>query len=120
MKRRLRYNLSVQKAKITKPTSGSTAGRAERWCSTFAWAGNGKVPNGSWATSRAYSRVMAMRHTIMWAAPRLCMQRALAHARRKFFQAVELNTVDQTAIAIVAQINELFALDFQVLEQGLS
>jgi transposase len=48
------------------------------------------------------------------------MQRALAHARRKFFQAVELNPVDQTAIAIVAQINELFALDAQAREQGLN
>jgi site-specific recombinase XerD len=30
-----------------------------------------------------------------------------AHARRKFFQAVELNPKDQSAIGIVAQIDEL-------------
>jgi transposase IS66 family protein len=33
---------------------------------------------------------------------------------------VELNPQDQTAIAIVAQINELFALDAQAREQGLN
>jgi transposase len=43
-----------------------------------------------------------------------------AHARRKFFHAVELNPHDQTAIAIVAQINELFELDAQAREQGLN
>jgi transposase len=41
-----------------------------------------------------------------------------AHTRRKFFQAVELNPKDQRAIAIVAQIDELFGLDAQACEQG--
>src|SRR5271170_7125113 len=40
-----------------------------------------------------------------------------AHARRKFFDAVKLSPKDQTSIRIVAQINELFALDAQ---EGLS
>jgi hypothetical protein len=39
------------------------------------------------------------------------MQRALAHARRKFFQAVELNPKDQQAIGIVAQMDKLFEID---------
>lgn len=43
-----------------------------------------------------------------------------AHARRKFFQAVELNPKDQRAIAIVAQIDELFALDAQASAEALS
>jgi len=43
-----------------------------------------------------------------------------AHARRKFFQAVELNPQDQSAIGIVAQIDELFALDAQAREQRLN
>src|SRR5262245_11502882 len=43
-----------------------------------------------------------------------------AHARGKFFQAVELNPEDQRAIGIVAQIDELFAIDAQAREQGLS
>jgi transposase len=43
-----------------------------------------------------------------------------AHARRKFFQAVELNTKDQTAIGVVAQINALFEIDQKAREEALS
>jgi transposase len=43
-----------------------------------------------------------------------------AHARRKFFDAVKLNAKDQTSIRIVAQLNELFAIDAQAREEGLS
>ena len=41
-----------------------------------------------------------------------------AHARRKFFQALELNPKDQSAIGIVAQIDELFKVDRRAREQG--
>jgi transposase len=43
-----------------------------------------------------------------------------AHARRKFFEAVKLNAQDQTSIRIVAQINELFAIDAQASKEALS
>jgi Transposase IS66 family/zinc-finger binding domain of transposase IS66/Transposase C of IS166 homeodomain len=43
-----------------------------------------------------------------------------AHARRKFFDAVKLNPEDQTSIRIVAQMNELFAIDAQASQEGLS
>jgi transposase len=43
-----------------------------------------------------------------------------AHARRKFFETVKLNPTDQVAIGIVAQINELFAVDAQAREAVLS
>jgi transposase len=43
-----------------------------------------------------------------------------AHARRKFFDAVKLSPEDQSSIRIVAQIDELFALDGQAREEGLS
>jgi transposase len=43
-----------------------------------------------------------------------------AHARRKFFEAVKLNPKDQSSIQIVAQINELFAIDAQARQEGLS
>ena len=43
-----------------------------------------------------------------------------AHARRKFFDAVKLNPKDQTSIRIVAQMDELFAIDAQAREQNLS
>jgi transposase len=43
-----------------------------------------------------------------------------AHARRKFFEAVKLNPKDQTSIRIVDQINELFAIDAEARQEGLS
>ena len=43
-----------------------------------------------------------------------------AHARRKFFEAVKLNPEDQTSIRLVAQFNELFAIDAQARLEGLS
>ena len=52
--------------------------------------------------------------------PKIVHAACWAHARRKFFQAVELNPADQKAICIVAQIDELFAIDAQVREKGLS
>src|SRR5215470_16849931 len=36
-----------------------------------------------------------------------------AHAKRKFFDAVKLNPKDQTAIGIVAEMDQLFAIDAQ-------
>ena len=41
-----------------------------------------------------------------------------AHARRKFFDAVKLNPKDQTAIGIVAQIDQLFGIDAQARAQN--
>ena len=52
--------------------------------------------------------------------PKIVHGACWAHARRKFFQAVELNPEDQRATCIVAQIDELFAIDAQAREQGLS
>jgi transposase len=43
-----------------------------------------------------------------------------AHARRKFFEAVKLNPEDQTSIRIVAQINELFAIEAQARQEDFS
>jgi hypothetical protein len=42
------------------------------------------------------------------------------HARRKFFEAVKLNPKDQSAIRIVAQMDELFAIDARARERGLA
>jgi transposase len=43
-----------------------------------------------------------------------------AHARRKFFDAVKLNPKDQIAIGIVAQMDQLFAIDAQARAQKLT
>jgi transposase len=52
--------------------------------------------------------------------PKMVHAACWAHARRKFFQAVELNPKDQQAITIVAQIDKLFEIDRKAREQGLS
>jgi transposase len=52
--------------------------------------------------------------------PKIVHAACWAHARRKFFQAVELNPQDQSALRLVAQMDELFALDAQAREHGLS
>jgi transposase len=43
-----------------------------------------------------------------------------AHARRYFFQAVEAHPDDRAGIALVASIDELFAIDVQAREQNLT
>jgi transposase len=52
--------------------------------------------------------------------PKIVYAACWAHARRKFFQTVELNPEDQTAIGIVAQMDRLFEIDQKAREQGLS
>jgi transposase len=52
--------------------------------------------------------------------PKMVHAACWAHARRKFFQAVELNPKDQSAIGIVAQIDKLFKVDRQPRDQGLT
>jgi len=51
--------------------------------------------------------------------PKLVHAACWAHARRKFHEAVKINPRDQVAIGIVAQIDELFALDAQARAQNL-
>jgi len=43
-----------------------------------------------------------------------------AHARRKFFDALKLNPKDQTALGIVALMDQLFAIDAQARAQKFS
>jgi hypothetical protein len=52
--------------------------------------------------------------------PKIVHAACWAHARRKFFQAVELNPQDQRAIRIVAQMDELFEIDEKAREEALS
>jgi hypothetical protein len=46
--------------------------------------------------------------------------RLLSHAERYFSEVVQLNPQDPVATAIVAQIDELFAIDAEACHQGLS
>jgi transposase len=52
--------------------------------------------------------------------PKIVHAACWAHARRKFFQAVELNPQDKSAVGIVAQMDELFEIDAQAREQASS
>jgi len=52
--------------------------------------------------------------------PKLIHAGCWAHARRYFFQAVEAHSEDRAALALVATIDELFAIDAQAREQHLS
>jgi len=51
--------------------------------------------------------------------PKLIHAGCWAHARRYFFQAVEAHPDDRAAIALVATIDELFAIDAQARERNL-
>lgn len=51
--------------------------------------------------------------------PKIVYAACWAHSRRKFFEAAKLNPSDATATGIVAQINELFAVDAEAREQNL-
>ena len=52
--------------------------------------------------------------------PKIVHAACWAHARRKFFEAIKLNPKDQTSIRIVAQIDELFAIDEKARKENLT
>jgi transposase len=52
--------------------------------------------------------------------PRMVHAACWAHSRRQFFEAVQLNPKDPVATPIVARIDELFAIDGEARQQGLS
>jgi hypothetical protein len=52
--------------------------------------------------------------------PKMVHAACWAHARRKFFQTVEVNPEDQQANCLVAQMDKLFEVDQKAREQGLS
>jgi hypothetical protein len=52
--------------------------------------------------------------------PKIVHAACWAHARRKFFHAVELNPKDQDALRLVAQMDELFAIEAQARKEELS
>src|SRR5271165_568406 len=80
--------------KITKLTSGNTAIRSDRWSLTSGLAGNEKVPDGSWATSRAYSRATVTALTIISVAQRSCTPRAGRIIWRAFLFGMKAEVAD--------------------------
>jgi transposase len=51
--------------------------------------------------------------------PRMVHAACWAHARRQFFEAVQLNPEDPVARPIVARMDELFAIDAEARDQGI-
>ena len=52
--------------------------------------------------------------------PRMVHAACWSHARRQFFEAVQLNPRDPVATPIVARMDELFAIDAEVRRQGIT
>lgn len=52
--------------------------------------------------------------------PRMVHAACWLHARRQFFEAVQLNPRDPVATPIVARMDELFAIDAEVRHQGIT
>ena len=52
--------------------------------------------------------------------PRMVHAACWSHARRQFFEAVQLNPRDPVATPIVARMDELFAIDAEVRHQGIT
>jgi hypothetical protein len=77
-------------AKITRLTSGNTAGRADRWCLTFDWVGNGKILSGSLLRGSLQSDGYGAYDYV--GGPKIVHAACWAHARRKFFDAVKAGT----------------------------
>ena len=104
-------NPNEPRARITRLISGNIAVLAEWWCSIFNWIVADKAPGNSLGNLQASCRrtlipVMGKLGAKIW-----CMPGVWAHARRYFFQAVQLNRRDLPALGIVAEIDELFELE---------
>ena len=104
---------------ITRLTCGSTARQVKAWCSTSAWAVRARAQkqflgnfNGLLQTDgyAGYNHV---------GGPKMVHACCLAHARRKYVDAVKVNANDQASAQIVALMDELFAIDREAREKNL-
>jgi len=93
--------------RTTKRTSGNTVAPEELWCSTSVWAVGADGPK------RFLGQFEGILQTDGYAAynqiggPRMVHAACWAHARRKFFEAVQLNPRDPVATPIVARMDGL-------------
>jgi transposase len=120
MKHRWAFSPKARVARITKPICGNTAGWLEWWCSTSAWAWEREGPKRFLGHFEGILQSDGYAAYDQVGGPNIVHAACWAHARRKFFQALELNPKDQSAIGIVARIDELFGIDAQTRDQGLS
>src|ERR1700758_2270637 len=120
MKRRWAFNPRGHEAKITKLTFGSTADRPAAVVFDFRMGREREGPKRFLGNFEGILQTDGYAAYDQVGGPKIVHAACWAHARRKFFQAVELNPKDQDALGIVAQMDELFAMDAQACKEGLS
>jgi transposase len=103
-----------------KPICGSTVDREERWCLTSV------LGRGRDGPKQFLGQFEGLLQTDGYAAydqiggPKMVHEGCWSHAERYFSEAVQLNPQDPVATAIVARIDELFAIDAGARCQGLN
>src|SRR5439155_22663754 len=80
---------------------------------------DGTVRSGSWDSSKAFCKLTDTRLMIQIGGTRMVHAACWAHARRQFFEAVQLNPRDPVATPIVALMDDLFAIDAEARGKAL-
>src|SRR5208282_4301485 len=119
MKPRLMCRHARAEDKTTKRTFGNTVGPEEAWCSISAWGVDEMDRSGSWDSSKAFCKPTDTAYDQI-GGPRMVHAACWSHARRQFFEAVQLNPRDPVATPIVAQMDELFAVDADARRKALT
>jgi hypothetical protein len=86
----------------------------------FVWAGDGMDRNSFWGRLKVFCRRTVMRLTIKIGGPKIVHAGCWSHSERYFSEAVQLSPQDPVARAIVARIDQLFAIDAEARSQRLS
>jgi transposase len=76
--------------------------------------------SGSWDSSKAFSKPDGYAAYDQIGGPRMVHAACWSHARRQFFEAVQLNPRDPVATPIVARMDELFAVDAEARRKALN
>src|SRR6267378_7525695 len=97
--------------RITKRICGNTVAPEEPRCSTSAWVADGTDRSGFWDSSKGILQTDGYSAYDQVGGPRMVHAACWAHARRQFFEAVQLSPRDPVATPIVAPMDELFAVD---------
>jgi Transposase IS66 family len=118
MKRQWAYKCTTAEERTGRLTSGNTVARRGQWCLISGSGAKGKGPSGSLEISKDSSRVTATVAMTEWADPKSCMQAVGRTPDVNFL--IKLNPNDQTAIGIVALMDQLFVIDAQARTQKLS
>ena len=76
--------------------------------------------SSSWDNLKSFCKLTTLPPTIGSAGRELVHAACWAHARRQFFEAVQLNPRDPAATPIVARMDEVFDVDAEARRKGLT